>query len=525
MNGDQFNTMLFPTPRALPNYRLSLLCLLLIKAALMTYVMMRAGIELGPDEAQYWTWSHALDWGYYSKPPAIAWQIAWGTYLFGDTEFGIRFGSVVIGFLLPAAVYLLANRAGAKDVTAFWSGTLMALTPAGILSALFATTDGGYVLFATLALASTAHALRLEKTPNYLLIGLYIFLGALFKWNAYCLWAILGCAAFYLPQIRSRYFFLGLAISALALLPSLVWNSSHDWATFRHVWSTNIVGQSSSSLFQGNFLSFLGAQIALLSPVFSALLVLAWWTLLKREGIPLPLAFCGYTALGIFTLYCSIALGKKMQGNWAVFAYPPAIVFLCWYASEWLLSGKPWLLLGSLISLLLTIFVFTLPQSQAEDRSIFPLPFSANPFKHNVGWRRLEPILREAGYNPRADFLFASRYQTSSVLSFYAEEQKRAYFFNLDYARKNQFSYWPSMAKEQIGKNGYFIEVEVGREGRGELKAKVREINAKLRPYFTKVEFVARYALYYAYGKPAKWALIFRCVDYNGKEPVESDHY
>ena len=33
-------------------------------------------LEIGPDEAQYWRWSRTLDWGYYSKPPLIAWAIA-----------------------------------------------------------------------------------------------------------------------------------------------------------------------------------------------------------------------------------------------------------------------------------------------------------------------------------------------------------------------------------------------------------------------------------------------------------------
>ena len=29
------------------------------------------------DEAQYWLWSQDLDYGYFSKPPLLAWVIAW----------------------------------------------------------------------------------------------------------------------------------------------------------------------------------------------------------------------------------------------------------------------------------------------------------------------------------------------------------------------------------------------------------------------------------------------------------------
>ncbi|MDP1834304.1 MAG: glycosyltransferase family 39 protein [Chlamydiales bacterium] len=515
----------FPTPQASPNYRLSLLCLLIIKAALMAYVMVHAGIGLGPDEAQYWTWSKELAWGYYSKPPGIAWQIALGTHFFGDTEFGVRFGSLIVGFLLPWGTYYLSTRAGLKNGTAFWAAAVMALCPLGIIASFFATTDGGYVFFFTMGLAVLVSALREETVPKYALIGVWILCGALFKWNAYLLWAVVAIGAYYLPQLRHRSIALGVAISLLGLLPSLIWNGTHDWATFRHVWSTNVVGES--QFFKGNFFDFFGAQIALLSPVFAILLGMACWTLRKnRDQVPLPIAFCGYTAIGILGFYLIVAIFKKMQGNWAVFAYPPAIAFLCWYTCEWLLSGKPWLLIGSLVSIALTIFVFSIPHAQiSEDKPLVPIPFGANPFKHNVGWLKLESHLRNAGYDSDDNFLFSGRYQTTSLLSFYSEGQKRAYFLNVEDTRKNQFSYWPSMSKEQIGKDGYFVVIETGKQVEDPLGPKARAIRAQLRPYFTRVQFVGRKPLFTAYGNIVKTALIFRCMDYNGLEPIESSKY
>ena len=46
--------------------------------------------DLFPDEAQYWVWSQQLALGYYSKPPLVAWLIAFTTGLFGDSEFAVR---------------------------------------------------------------------------------------------------------------------------------------------------------------------------------------------------------------------------------------------------------------------------------------------------------------------------------------------------------------------------------------------------------------------------------------------------
>ena len=42
-------------------------------------------LELYPDEAQYWLWSRTLDFGYFSKPPMIAWLIAATTRLGGGS--------------------------------------------------------------------------------------------------------------------------------------------------------------------------------------------------------------------------------------------------------------------------------------------------------------------------------------------------------------------------------------------------------------------------------------------------------
>ncbi len=48
---------------------IALCCVLLLKAAAIIGVILYAGIGLGPDEAQYWTWSRNLAWGYYSQTP------------------------------------------------------------------------------------------------------------------------------------------------------------------------------------------------------------------------------------------------------------------------------------------------------------------------------------------------------------------------------------------------------------------------------------------------------------------------
>ena len=40
--------------------------------------------NLFADEAQYWLWSKDLDFGYFSKPPLLAWCLWVYTSFFGD---------------------------------------------------------------------------------------------------------------------------------------------------------------------------------------------------------------------------------------------------------------------------------------------------------------------------------------------------------------------------------------------------------------------------------------------------------
>ena len=68
-------------------------------ALIATLTVMRAvyaGVmELRTDEAYYWTWSKENVLSFLDHPPMIAWFIRFGTAIFGDTAFGVRFAGVL----------------------------------------------------------------------------------------------------------------------------------------------------------------------------------------------------------------------------------------------------------------------------------------------------------------------------------------------------------------------------------------------------------------------------------------------
>ncbi len=67
-------------------------------------------LELYADEAQYWRWGQSLEWGYYSKPPMIAWVIHFATAVFGDSEWSIRLLAPVFHAFSASLLFLLSRR-------------------------------------------------------------------------------------------------------------------------------------------------------------------------------------------------------------------------------------------------------------------------------------------------------------------------------------------------------------------------------------------------------------------------------
>ena len=64
------------------------------------FALILSPIELSVDEAQYWHWSLTPDFGYFTKPPMIAWVIGLSTSLFGNEEWAVRLCSPIFHFFI-----------------------------------------------------------------------------------------------------------------------------------------------------------------------------------------------------------------------------------------------------------------------------------------------------------------------------------------------------------------------------------------------------------------------------------------
>jgi hypothetical protein len=281
------------------------------------------------DEAQYWTWAQALDWGYYSKPPLIAWLIAATTALVGDNELGVRVAAPVCHAVIALVVAELGRRLFDAR-TGAWSGALYASLPAVSLSSILMSTDVPLLLFWALGLLAFAGALEPGHPKRWLGVGLALGLGLMSK---YAMASFVPSAALYLalsPQhravLRTRWPYLALALGIAICLPNAGWNLQHDFPSFRHLGdNANLAGP----LFHPVKLAeFVGSQFGVLGPilfaVFLGLLVARFTRLLRDDRYWLLAAF----ALPQLAIIAVEALLSRAHANWAATSYVSATVLV-----------------------------------------------------------------------------------------------------------------------------------------------------------------------------------------------------
>src|SRR5262245_26369415 len=126
------------TDRSDADYSLRLVCCLSALLALRLAALYAAKIDLVLDEAQYWTWSRELAFGYFSKPPMIAWVIRGTSEICGNSAACIRSASPILHTLTAVMIYFTA-RALYDARTAFWSAIVFATLPGVSYSSLLIT--------------------------------------------------------------------------------------------------------------------------------------------------------------------------------------------------------------------------------------------------------------------------------------------------------------------------------------------------------------------------------------------------
>jgi 4-amino-4-deoxy-L-arabinose transferase-like glycosyltransferase len=312
-------------------------------------LLVAATAPLAPDEAYYWVWSRALAAGYLDHPPMIAFWIAAGTALAGDTALGVR----LLGPLGAAAGSLALWDAGRRlfdDRAGLAAALLLNATLLLGVGAVTATPDTPLILFWTFALWAVVRADISGDGRWWLLAGLFAGAALLSKYTAALLG--LGLLLWLLASarhwLRTPWPWAGGAIALLCFAPVVWWNVRHDWASFAKQGSRAADGGGQALKYLGELL---GAQAGLATPGVFVLCVAGAWLAVRRIREPRFALLAALTIPGA-ALFLWQATGDRVQGNWPAILYPSAALAAGALAAPWQRWVKPAAALGLAITAL-----------------------------------------------------------------------------------------------------------------------------------------------------------------------------
>lgn len=210
-----------------------------ITLARVAYLAWFSPFALVEDEAFYWEWSRRPDWSYQTKGPGIAWVIWLSTYFFGDVEWAVRLPAVLFSALGTLATAGLARDVFGDKRVALLAAVAYQSMPAVQVTALLVTIDGPYMACWAAACWAGWRALAHGHARAWLLLGLALAAGFLFKYTILLLPP--GMALFalarrgHIARQRPLPVVLGVLAACAGLVPVLVWNAGHGWLTVRHL--------------------------------------------------------------------------------------------------------------------------------------------------------------------------------------------------------------------------------------------------------------------------------------------------
>jgi len=288
--------------------------------------------ELFFDEAQYWYWAQSPAFGYFSKPPVLAWIIYSSTSLCGsDSTFCIRLASPLLHTVTAFFVYLSAAELFDRR-TGFWAAVIFATVPGITLSATLASTDVPLLMFWSIALYAY---IRMTRDKGDRGLGWAVVFGAAFGlglMSKYAMAYFLACAFVHAlierkpdHPVLSYRFWLGCGIGLAILVPNILWNMQNAFVTLSHTGEN--IGWSGVRFNFVNAAEFLGSQFGVMGPILFGVYLATLWASRKGNLTSPHRLLIAFSATIILVIVAQ-ALMSKAYANWAATAYIAACILV-----------------------------------------------------------------------------------------------------------------------------------------------------------------------------------------------------
>ncbi len=300
-------------------------CALVISGLTLMRGLFAAVLPLRVDEAYYWTWSKESVISYLDHPPMVSWSVHLGTWLFGDTNFGVRFGGLLAMLVMQVLLADIVWR-----TTRDWRNAILAvlLPEAAVDYGLLMTRVVPDTALIAFSLAMVWALVRLALSGQqrwWLLAGVFGGCALLSKYLVVLLVpAIVAYAlvpSWRMKQLSSPYPWLAALIALLIFSPVLYWNAAHDWISFRFQLDRPAQVEGWSLRFLGELVGnqFVLVGLILFPVVLIGVAMLGRRGFRERDPVAILLSMCVVVPLGFF-LWRS--LYARIGDSWPLFVWP-----------------------------------------------------------------------------------------------------------------------------------------------------------------------------------------------------------
>lgn len=411
-------------------------------------------VDLFVDEVYYWGWAQHLDFGYYSKPPVVAWVIWITTTILGDTELATKIGAIFIYPITSIVIYLIAKRLFADDKIAFFSALAFLTLPAISLSSMIISTDVVLLLFWSLAMYFFIKALQENTTSAWIYAGVFAGFGLLSKYHM--IFFLVSVILLLITNKKYRVYFysknLYLAIVAafLIFLPNLYWQYTHDFVSFVH---TKEISQIDRELFNlKNMFAFLGSQLIVFGPIFFAtLLFLLFNKKYFKTNTSTKLLY--FFILPLFIFIVILSLLSRAFANWGAPIYVASTILVVAYL---ITNNKIRLVVYSIILhlALSMILYFYYPLANLFN---IELTRKTDPYKRVVGWELLSKEVATINNEYKLKLLFDDREMMAEMIYYIKPHPFDSLIFNPNKEVKNQYHLDNSLNNKSIGQTFMYV--------------------------------------------------------------------
>lgn len=422
-------------------------------------VVVSSPLPLFFDEAQYWVWAQDLEFGYFSKPPFIAWMIAGTTAVCGDGEGCVRLSAPLFHGATAMIIFLI-GRHFYDAYIGFWSAITYIALPGVSLSAVIVSTDAYLLFFWALALWAMVKAEETDAWPWWVIFALAWGLGLLSKYAMAFFVITMIVDAIWRRPINPVYrrpkFWLAWLLGLALYAPNLWWNLMNNFPSYRHTgenvnWSGDLINPL-------NALEFLGSQLGVFGPMLFIVFVWFICTQLTRSSAreslgdrrKFLLAFC----LPVLGLITAEAFLSRAHANWAATTYIAATVLV---AGELMrLTWSVWLK-ASLALHVLTAAVFYNFDLVAQTLNVSITP-DMDPARRMRGWDQagdwVEGLQRDLPDNVR--LLFDDRKVMSELIYYVQPHPFDAVMWNPKGQSKNHYEMTTDLS-DAVGEDFLYV--------------------------------------------------------------------